>query len=137
MKIEEVRVGSMVRRKLPTTEGVEESFTTPSYVVSILGHVPPSGEVILKSQGLYDMEEITPLPVNEKWLLRLGFRQNSHLFVLDLGEGLDLTYNSVSGGWFFSIHYTTTARVQSMKYVHQIQNLYQSITGKELQIQPL
>ena len=80
-----------------------------------------------------------PIPLTEEWLLKFGFEDSK----IVCGEYImQVSVNSFSGtltkdaSWFISIvhvsaHQTITVVKQ---YVHQLQNLYFALTGKELSI---
>jgi hypothetical protein len=86
-----------------------------------------------------------PIPLTEEWLLKFGFKrrfacnkwfEKSHKGVLLLTND----FNEIKGEAFSTkiefvfIHdYTPSVRA---KYVHQLQNLYFALTGKELTIKP-
>lgn len=68
------------------------------------------------------VESLTPIHINENWLLRFGFvccktRWRNGAVVLSQKQDY----------WLFR---TTSMPV---KYVHQLQNLYFALTGKELE----
>ena len=74
-----------------------------------------------------DLEVVYPIPLTEEWLLRLGFTysdingdsghwQNFSVFSFQILGGEE--------GFVYANRYITT--------VHQLQNLYQSLCGKEL-----
>lgn len=93
--------------------------------------------------SLYLIEEIrelnyhdcfVPIPLTEEWLLKLGFKKeheryfntfivlrfiNNKVDVFNLGVSHDEEYLEF---------------LNSINYVHQLQNLYFALTGKELQI---
>lgn len=87
--------------------------------------------------GMYE-----PIPLTEEWLIKLGFEKtlikfndNSVLEAL-LFNGFVVQKNSMYQGWIvsrkqidqpFKIHY-----LNSILYVHQLQNLYFALTGEEL-----
>ena len=63
-------------------------------------------------------EYIDPIPLATEWLERFGFkksREDGWVWMLDLPKN-DATYHS------------------NCKYVHQLQNLYAALTGKELTV---
>jgi hypothetical protein len=76
--------------------------------------------------------QINPIPITEGWLLRFGFE-------LELKEGNQneyrvysfnqITYNTNHGWWWKKCH----LEVQPNN-IHQLQNLYFALTGKELKI---
>ena len=81
---------------------------------------------------------IKPIPLTEEWLIKFGFEKDvlslfnieilkdkdpTSAIIICLEDGLcEITRNSRFG---------TTI---SMKYVHQLQNLYFALTGEELEI---
>ena len=71
------------------------------------------------------LTEIEPIPLTEEWLVRFGFEKISSSW-LRIGYFLINKYFDVE--WFGDqIHI-------SLKNVHQLQNLYFALTGKELEI---
>lgn len=77
------------------------------------------------------MENITPIPLTEEWLLKFGFKstQSGMMFILKDKNGNNFTIESDSISFsarFIIDHYC------EIKYVHQLQNLYFALTGEEL-----
>jgi len=83
-----------------------------------------------------------PIPLTEKWLLKLGFvktrdeaspyMDGEHTVIsgrFTVFSKIPLTFNSVHG-WFLNKHQTEL----TIKYVHQLQNLYWCLCGEELKI---
>jgi len=81
---------------------------------------------------LYDFK---PIPITEDWLLDLGFeKEEGKLYSLYVDDNLDV---SLWSDTYFSnptIELTCNGRVvcKDIKYVHELQNLYFALTGKEL-----
>ena len=84
---------------------------------------------------------ISPIPLTEEWLLNFGFEltndegdvkyydfinNSDYSIVFDHSE-IALHYNAKSG--YYCIMYDDT----KLQKVHQLQNLYFALTGKELQ----
>lgn len=77
--------------------------------------------------------ETSPIPLTQEWLMRLGFYKSS----FDNNEFIDS-----KTGWFMvyensGYYKLSTGRGligEQFKYVHQLQNLYFALTGKELEI---
>ena len=70
-----------------------------------------------------------PIPLTEEWLIEFRFRKNKYDIRYWYYHGFKVKFNSkgeitfrVSGVWY------------KIKYVHQLQNLYHSLTGGELTI---
>lgn len=78
-----------------------------------------------------------PIPISEELLIKAGFEKTTE-FTYSSGSEVefnvykkgDLTYNSIQDAWWLRgvmDHYP--------KYLHQLQNLYFALTGKELNIE--
>lgn len=78
------------------------------------------------------VSEVNPIPITEEILLKCGFEQKDHLFRLHLVNSIHIEYNSECNLYYFDI-YMNTCRVE-LQYLHELQNIYQSITFKELEI---
>lgn len=74
-----------------------------------------------------------PIPLSEEWLLKFGFKEDEpHLF-LNVDTFLQITYDQYKKRlslFLYGKHYFP----KEIKYVHQLQNLYHSLTGEELTI---
>lgn len=75
--------------------------------------------------------DLKPIPITEEWLIKFGFdlvvkEGNQNEFrVYSLNQ---ITYNT-NHGWWWKHHLDLQP-----KYIHQLQNLYFALTGKELKI---
>lgn len=83
------------------------------------------GDIIIS--GFYK-----PIPITEEWLEKLGFKNHGHYYTLDFRAGtiaydgrLNLTLGFPPGG---------VSVIPEIKYVHQLQNLYFALAGKELHL---
>jgi len=81
----------------------------------------------------FEYHEIEPIPLTEEWLIKFGFENYGFLFlrysienilVVDL-EDFTSGINEHDVFWLLN---------KDMLYVHQLQNLYFALTGKELTI---
>jgi hypothetical protein len=79
----------------------------------------------------HPVEFIKPIPLTEDWLKRMGFKSTSEGYWsdgnLEVGytttdENMQYEYLSVNG----------LTEMTHLKYVHQLQNLFFSLCGKEL-----
>ena len=81
------------------------------------------------------VEFISPIPLTEEWLLKLGFkkRKNRHLFHWEnkivISEYKDEFENFFYPKTGYDIRFSN-----EIKYVHQLQNLYFALTGAELTV---
>lgn len=77
--------------------------------------------------------EIEPIPLTEKWLLKFNFFKGSDihgdcLFFISNVEDREFALHYVNGVW-----YSYEFRLK-IKYVHELQNLYHTITKEELML---
>lgn len=70
-----------------------------------------------------------PIPLTEKWLLKFGFEWKNHAMRLS-----NFYIRKQIGGFMLYISNETHNIAINIKYVHQLQNLYFALTGKELEI---
>lgn len=82
-----------------------------------------------------DIKNIEPIPLTEEWLIKFGFRPNKHGYIFDTFR----VKNLVTGFFYGYIPVFLDGEEEDIedvqiKYVHQLQNLYFALTGKELTI---
>ena len=69
-----------------------------------------------------------PIPITEEWLLKFGAEENNSFYI----NGYNFSIHLESGNLSFDHgEYTDLATI---KYVHQLQNLYFALTGEELTV---
>jgi hypothetical protein len=84
--------------------------------------------------GFYESQnKCFGIPIDEGWLLKFGFEKRSGTIVWHL-DTIEITQTSES--FLFEYGLTGSKWIQ-IKYVHQLQNLYFALTGKELELIPL
>lgn len=132
LEAKELRICNLV------TDNYYESFKSVITVGSIHGegiNIHPDDDD--KPYGLhsatlgfeYRLEDLQPIPLTEEWLVKFGFEQynnTNHYYYSN--ESYIVKINSEFGYLFYSIDH------KPIKYVHQLQNLYFSLTGEELEI---
>ena len=78
--------------------------------------------IFLLTEG--ELDYITPIPLTEEWLLKFGFKQNKKYKYWEFGKFIiDQNFT------LCDIDIKVT-----IKYLHQLQNLYFALTEKELEI---
>ena len=89
------------------------------------------------------IENIKPIPLTEEWLLRFGFEKGNKVYKDAFSINLlktDLYLRKCYYGgyyWGFNLENKLDCEfndAKSVKYVHQLQNLYFALTGEELTI---
>ena len=75
--------------------------------------------------------EIEPIPITDELLSKNGFEQCDYLF-----KTLFIEIYEVANGWHLHIDNERfeTAIALTIKHLHQLQNAYYLVTGKELEI---
>lgn len=78
--------------------------------------------------------EISPIKLTEEWLLRFGFSRFGEGVVYWENENILIEQDGENN---FSLSVGCEYTVGNpFKYVHQLQNLYFALTGKELELKP-
>jgi len=144
MKVEELRIGNFIYAK------TINYHTDAIYPISGLTH---KGIYVKYGNGHTIPIKINPIPLTEEWLLRLGFeyKEDQQWFSLDVIKedlekdiyGLSIislgTIDCIPSVWLSNKTNNIGFDISDGKceYVHQIQNLYFALTGKELKIKQL
>lgn len=69
-----------------------------------------------------------PIPLTEEWLLKFGFKKENTLH-----DGTSV-YNGTPYLYFKDGYARISIKTPDIEYVHQLQNLYFSLTGEELSL---
>ena len=90
------------------------------------------------------IEFIKPIPLTEEWLIKFKYHKDTYsAYHIDCGNYvMDISINGFSGtlrnetSWWVSINtgYASQPMTIMIHHVHQLQNLYFALTGKELEI---
>ena len=125
MKAQDLRIGNWVKR------GSHE------FRVAALD----DNELILtETRGLYQQEDIHPIPLTEEWLKAFGFSVDPTLQIAELFIDDDISITIDYGILQGYIAYTDIDGECNIlpisrccKYIHLLQNIVHSLTGKELE----
>ena len=127
MEAEELRIGNLLMWEDPSLEiiSVTEILKRENYYsISFTG-------------GCAQLDEFIPIPLTEEWLNKFGFKKTTSGYwsngKLEIGytttdEWFEYEYLSVSKDNIAS------TEMAELKYVHELQNLYFALTGKQLVI---
>lgn len=120
MKRTELRIGNFVN----TLDGILK--------------VDGIGEYVLIEKYAYSFSDIKPIPLTEEILLKCGFvytdEENEYMSLIVgfnsklISSDKSANFNSV---W---LHKEIPYTLMEFKYLHQLQNLYFTLTNQELQI---
>jgi uncharacterized membrane protein len=91
----------------------------------------------------FQMMDCNPIPLTEEWLLKFGFSiDGKYLYIGIEDYKYCFNYRDWADNWAFYVEYTDSPHEKDegvkypvsfdIKYVHQLQNLYFSLTGEEL-----
>lgn len=132
MKPQELRIGNRILGVYTDEdENGEEIEVVCECIVGTLDILDQSEYAIWVTGGAereyYD--EFRPIPLTEEHLLRFGFEREGNEFRTDwfLGLSFDVVEND-----FHVYEVRDSFHITTIKYVHQLQNLYFALTGEEL-----
>lgn len=109
IQVNELRIGNLVHSKLTNVD----FYVTGEYLYDISN----------------EPNNVKPIPLTEKWLLEFGFEKHiqGECYILQKSFKFRIEFSDLSNIW---INYEL--KVQC-KYVHQLQNIFFVLTGKELE----
>lgn len=90
----------------------------------------------------FDFEECDPIPITEEWLLKFGFtRHHNDYFnrVILIKNVVDFDSGEPQDEFEFLLYPNLLGSAETvrdsikLKYIHHVQNIFFSLTGKELQ----
>lgn len=118
MSAEELRIGNIIKHSL--TECVVESIFNCE-------NIDVSNEY---EEWNALLDECKPIPLTEEWLIKFGFEKTKgYVFKIDKFSLFDHNYDQVN--LFLQLNSPNVPLIH-IKFVHQLQNLYFALTGKEL-----
>ena len=94
----------------------------------------------VKKMCEFDIKNVSEIPLTEEWLIKLGFEKYKGVFRIKLKDDQYLRcafctiYLSMAIDEYDQIGGRGTVGLNSIQYVHQLQNIYYSLTGQELTI---
>lgn len=80
--------------------------------------------------GSTDIADYEPIPLTPEWLERMGFVKNR---IGDYGIGNTFVFPYTNPGEWF-VTFSPDKGGTAVRYVHQLQNIYYAMIGKELEI---
>lgn len=84
----------------------------------------------------YKIQDITPIQLTEEWLLRFGFEKTIPVDQKTCDSAYQIpSWGRIvlkNGRMVSDEYYFLDGLTQDIKHVHQLQNLYFALTGKEL-----
>jgi hypothetical protein len=106
--------------------------------------LPVTALHIMEGEWGMNPENYKPIPITAEWLERLGFKHkylgNNSIYQLDESKfyiDIDTDFNGrplIQLDFFFGGIDSYPQDIDHIEYIHQLQNLYFSLTGQELTI---
>jgi len=96
----------------------------------------------LKHLALWEIEKYTPdppiepIPLTGELLIKLGFKKFNNKYHIGFNWGAYSVYEvgDIYDHWYFFHEFDKTKRItSSIKYLHQLQNIYFALTGAEFE----
>jgi len=119
MKAEELRIGNLIQ--------IKENFEFRiECIIGIYFHqVLTSGS----QEILLTYDKILPIPLTEEWCEKLGFIKNKTFTGVEFQYKNFIVYDN---GICVEDTHRHFFKLSEIKYVHQLQNLFFALTGKEI-----
>jgi hypothetical protein len=129
MKVNELRIGNLVEYN----DCLAYVYSVESAEPRVNSNFNDKEIVTLQLNGLttVTINEVQPIPLTEEWLLKFGFERlhQSNYILLENGSESFHLCETIFSYWVLEFKGLHWSRIQ---HVHQLQNLYQALTGEEL-----
>ena len=132
IKANEIRVGNWLNDPRPLTEFNKKYVNNPD-----------NGYFIATARDIQFAEEFEPITLTEEILLKCGFKKTEEYYAAD-EENVDVYTIGCFDIAFIDNEYKLWISIDEdsyynfawteIKYLHQLQNLYFSLTGQELEV---
>lgn len=126
MKLKELRIGNWVFDD--ENKPCQISLLTSEKRDAYEGEVPEFQIEYKESENIFVSDVINPIPLTEEWLLKFGFFSHENRPRPVYGNNSFIYFYKQDGIFWSDLMHGTI----EIKYVHQLQNLYHALTGKEL-----
>ena len=80
--------------------------------------------------AIVDLDRLLGIPITNEWLLRFGFINNGFCYKLEDFK----IFIHANKDFQFTVVYKDLDVSKNIKYLHKLQNLYFSLTGRELTV---
>ena len=118
LNADDLRIGNLVE------------YENAIFEIDIIAREFPSLNTIAYGVGVVRWIDLKPIPLTEEWLLKFGFQKlYDNYYLLYVGSlTINYYYNYSGSTWKFMLE----EQLLDIKYVHEVQNLYYSLTKTEL-----
>jgi len=141
IKANELRIENFVNRKYYNPQPSNPEWALEHCKVVA---IKENGSITVKLKGGANsvIDYFEPIPLTDEWLEKFGFKNGGYDFLFWYLEDFELSGNDfLNAGesipeYAFNYYLSSNSHKQIViNYVHTLQNLYWSLTGKELTIQ--
>ena len=82
-----------------------------------------------------ELKDVKPIPITEEWLVKMGFENDyDSTWIIDIGNDALLWYDLKRKTIAVGVPYEASGNEVKRPFLHQLQNLFHSLTGEELTI---
>ena len=120
MKAAELRIGNWVLKGFPVLEPERLNASGIAFICSCE----------MADQSHY----IEPIPITQEWLTKFGFTAKGFKIIQPNYRLLEWSYGKEF--YISDMDTNTLYEVENVQFVHQLQNLFYALTGRELTIEP-
>lgn len=92
-------------------------------------------EILESNMVIDEFEGIEPIPLSPEILERCGFEKDDDDYLLKIDDRSCLHINFNKERYLIE-SYDGLIKIKNINYLHQLQNLYHSLVGQELQFNP-
>lgn len=132
MEANELRVGNLVYyfdRTLPIP--IQKIIAIETITEGGVNH-------LFAEEGLYEKEfkDLNPIPLTPEWLEKFGFDEDGRTMSLD-DDKYELCLERKGNEIWVICSSGYPQEIKKLEYVHEVQNVFSSLKGKELEIKSL
>jgi hypothetical protein len=121
MKAKELRIGNFINYR------IEDKFDERKEWLEV-------SEIDAIDLQCIDDIYYSPIPITKEWLIKFGFKKNNRAYKLS-NFGKFIFFEQLNSFGFYPAGLLNSLiRMDNLKSVHQLQNLYFALTGEELEI---
>lgn len=120
MKITEIRIGNLITYQ-------DENETTEPIIIKV-----GVSDIVLMNENFKSVK-YEPIKLTEEWLIKLGFIKIGLYYHFPKNDIFKLQQHKLNNAWWLR-YYTESLDCVRINFVNQLQNLYYSLTGEELNL---
>ena len=135
METKNLRIGNWVKIPIKGSEVIIPSFNAKVQSIGLFGMIGFLSTP--EHEGLkWSAKTIIPIRLTTEWLMELGFKKQSNTYIISLYNlKAELHFEDYGKNivlWLKSNN--SNLRLDTVQYVHQLQNLFFTLSNKELEL---